>query len=99
MLQRTRLAVKVDNVIEIVGAAAGTYGVDRLVGFAWALICAGVLLVVAAEFIYEGRVAFVPLPRRPRPRVRLAEARQRARIRRLRLAARWERWQTRRAGL
>lgn len=65
--QRARLVVHVDNLLELVGAAAGVYGLYRLEGLAWALILAAVLLVVAAEFIYDGHAQAIPLPHRPRP--------------------------------
>lgn len=92
MLQRSRLAVNVGNLLELLGAACGVYGIYRLVGFAWALIAAAVLLVVAAEFIYDGRLVALPLPRRPHPRARLTEARQRFAVKRYR-------WRARRSGL
>lgn len=92
MMQRTRLAVNVGNLFELLGAAAGVYGVYRLLGLAWALIAAAVLLILAAELIYDAHSWMIPLPRRPHPRVRLLEARQRLALRRMR-------WQARRASL
>lgn len=77
MRQRTRLAINAGNLLELVGAGAVVYGVDRLVGLSWALVLAGILLVVAAELIYDSHVWRVPLPRRPRPRVKAREWRQR----------------------
>lgn len=92
MMQRSRLAINVGNLFELLGAACGVYGVYRLVGLAWALIAAAVLLILAAELIYDAHVWTLSLPRRPHPRVRLTEARQRFAIKRMR-------WQARRASL
>lgn len=89
MLQRSRLTINVGNLLEVIGAVTGVYGVYRLVGLAWALIAAAVLLVVAAELIYDGRLCSIPLPRHPHPGRRLAGIRQRARWR-------WIRWRARR---
>lgn len=92
MRQRTKLVLNVGNSLELLGAACGVYGVDRLVGFAWALILAAVLLIVAAEFVYgedphapvpgTPRVVRVPLPLRPQPSRWLKERRQAWAVRR-----------------
>ena len=76
MRQRTRLVLNVGNLLELAGAVCGVWGVDRLAGFAWALVLAGVLLVLAAELIYDGHLWRVPLPLRPEPRRWLKERRQ-----------------------
>jgi hypothetical protein len=76
MRQRTKLVLNVGNLLELAGAACGVYGVDRLAGFAWALVLAGVLLVIAAELIYDGHIWRVSLPLRPQPSRWLKERRQ-----------------------
>lgn len=90
--QRTRLVVSVGNLLEVVGAAAAVYGVDRIWGLGFALILAGVLAVAAAELIYDAHVWRVPLPHRPQPRQRLAEHRQRVSMWMLRRRVAWRRW-------
>jgi hypothetical protein len=87
-MQRTRLVLNVGNLLELVGAGCGVYGVGRLAGFAWALVLAGVLLVVAAELIYDGHLWRIPLPHKPEPRRWLLERRQRV-----------EKWRTQRTAL
>lgn len=96
MLQRSRLVINIGNLLELVGAAAGVYGVYRLVGLAWALIAAAVLLIVAAEFIYDGRLVGIPLPHRPHPRRRIARFVNGGQRRFWRLRFRVERWRARR---
>lgn len=65
--QRYHLRISVGNLLEILGAAASVYGVARLVGLAYGLILLGILLVVAAELIYDDTSLRLPLPRRPHP--------------------------------
>lgn len=88
MRQRTRVAVNVGNLLELFGAACGVYGVAQLAGFKWALILAGVLLVLAAELIYDGHVWRVPLPRKPDLHTWREERRQALQMRWYRLKAR-----------
>lgn len=76
MRQRTKLVLNVGNLLELAGAACGVWGVNRLAGFAWALVLAGVLLILAAELIYDGHLWRVPLPLRPEPSRWLKERRQ-----------------------
>lgn len=66
MQQRRRVNVNVGNLLELAGAGVGCYAVDRLAGLAWALVAAGVVLVVGAEFVYDSHVVRVPLLRCPR---------------------------------
>ncbi len=65
--QRTHVVVNVGNVLELAGAGVGCYGVAVLAGVGWALVAAGVVLVVGAELVYDSHGLRVPLPRRPRP--------------------------------
>lgn len=75
MRQRTRLLINAGNVLEILGAASIVFGSSRLFGVGVAAIVAGVLVVLAAELIYDGHVWRVPLPHRPQVRQRV-KARQ-----------------------
>jgi hypothetical protein len=67
MPDRYRLNVNIGNLLELLGAAAAVYGLARLAGLAYGLILLGILLVVAAEFIYDSTVLRIPLPHRPHP--------------------------------
>lgn len=96
-MQRTRVVVNVGNLLELIGAGAAVYGVDRLVGLSWALILAGVLLVIAAELIYDMHTWRIPLPHRPRPRVWLLDKRQRFAMWLARRRVQWTRWRAERA--
>jgi hypothetical protein len=78
-MPRSRLVINVGNLLELLGAVAACVGVGLLAGLAFALILAGILLVVGAELIYDQHVWRVPLPHRPRPRVWLAVWRRRMR--------------------
>lgn len=89
MPQRTKLVLNVGNLLELVGAGCGVWGVDRLAGFSWALILAAILLVVGAELVYgetgnpnlppgAPRVWKIPLPLKPQPRRWATERRQAA---------------------
>jgi hypothetical protein len=88
MRQRSRLAVNAGNLLELLGAVCGVYGIDRLAGLSWALIAGGVLLVAAAELIYDEHVWRVPLPLRPQPSRWIRERRQAV-----------EKWRTRQTAL
>ena len=96
-MRRTRLVVNVGNLIELVGASAVVDAVDRLAGLPWALLLAGVLLVIAAELIYDTHTWQIPLPHRPRPRAWLLDKRQRFGIWRMRRRAQWARWRAEKA--
>lgn len=96
MRQRTRLVINAGNLLELVGAGCAVYGVARLAGLGFALVLAGVLLVVAAELIYDSHVWRVPLPLRPQPRVRLRERRQSVEVWWARRTAGLVRWRARR---
>lgn len=91
-MRRTRLVVNVGNLLEVLGAGVVVVGVDRLAGLAWALVLLGVLLVVAAELVFDASVWRLPLPRRPRPGVRLVERRQALVVWRARRMVAWRRW-------
>lgn len=65
--QRAHVVVNVGNVLELAGAAVGCYGVAVLAGVGWALVAAGLLLVAAAELVYDSHGLRIPVPRRPRP--------------------------------
>lgn len=93
--QRTRLVINVGNLLEVLGAASAVYGVARLAGLGFALILAGVLAVVAAEFIYDGRQAAIPLPHRPRPRAWAQRRRRGLRSRRIRIRTEYRLWHRR----
>jgi hypothetical protein len=77
--QRVTLVINVGNLLECLGAGALVYGLWRLAGLAAAMVLLGVLLVVAAELVYDEHVWRIPLPRRPRPGRRLAGSRGRLR--------------------
>jgi hypothetical protein len=98
MRQRTKLVLNVGNLLELVGAGCGVWGVDRLEGFSWALILAAILLVVGAELVYGDhpdpdappgtpRVLKIPLPLKPQPRRWATERRQAWGLRRVALIA------------
>jgi hypothetical protein len=89
MRQRSRLAINVGNLLELLGAGCGVYGIDRLAGLSWALIATAILLIVAAELIYDAHVWRLPLPLVPQPRRWIKERRQAAQIWRRSLRARW----------
>lgn len=89
MRQRSYLKINAGNFLEVVGAALGVYGLDRLAGFAWALILAAILFVVAAELIYDEHVWRVPLPVRPQPGKWVKARRQRIGLWRFRITTRW----------
>lgn len=89
MRQRSWLAVNAGNLLELLGAACGVYGIDRLAGLSWALIAGAVLLVAAAELIYDEHVWRVPLPLRPQPSKWIEARRQRFTIWTMRQGARW----------
>jgi hypothetical protein len=57
-----RIIVNVGNLLEVLGAAVLCYAVDQLVGLAWALILAGILLIIGAEFVYDAHTWKIPLP-------------------------------------
>ncbi len=67
MNNRTHVVVNVGNLLELLGATATVYGVARLAGFAYGLMLLGVLLVAAAELIYDTHVWRLPVPHRPHP--------------------------------
>ena len=95
MRQRSRLAIRAGDFLELVAAAAAVAGVYGLAGVWWALIAAAVLIAIGAELIYgeepngAPRVWRIPLPRRPQPRRVIEERRQRLSIWRYRRLARW----------
>lgn len=62
MRQRTKIVLSVGNTLELAGAGIGCYAVADLVGVGWALLLAGILIVVAAEFIYDGTALRFELP-------------------------------------
>ena len=97
MRQRSRLAINAGNLLELLGAGCGVYGIYRLAGLSWALIAAAILLIVAAELIYDAHVWRVPLPLRPEPQRRVTEARQRIQIWRQRFRAALARRRARKA--
>jgi hypothetical protein len=82
--QRRHLLLNAGNLLELAGAALAVYAVVLLAGVAWGLLLAGVLLVVAAELIFDERVWRLPLPHRPALRFRALRADVRER--------RWRRW-------
>lgn len=67
MTGRSYLRVNTGNLLEVAGVVVGSYAVSALAGVAWALIAGAVAMLVAAELVYDGHVARMPLPRRPRP--------------------------------
>jgi hypothetical protein len=81
---RIRVHVNVGNLLETAGAALGCYAIAALAGAAAGMLAGGVLLVVAAELIYDARIATVALPHRPRP---LTAARRAVRPVMLRISA------------
>jgi hypothetical protein len=98
MRQRTKLVLN-GNLLELVGAGCGVWGVDRLWGFSWALVLAAILLVAGAELVYgehpdpgappgTPRVWKIPLPLKPEPRRWLKERRQAWGLRQAALKAR-----------
>lgn len=89
--ERARLKVNVGNLLELVGAGAAVRGVDLIVGVGYALIVAAVLMIVAAELIYDGHVWSIPLPHRPRPWQRLSRLVQDLRFRLFRARRRYAR--------
>lgn len=95
--QRTRVVINVGNLLELAGAGCAVYGLDRILGLGWALILAGILLVAAAELIYDQHAWRIPLPRLPQIRLRVAERKDYARAWWIRRRARYIRWQARRA--
>ncbi len=76
MGQRSRLVINAGNLLEFIGAACLVYGMDRLLGLAWAFIVGGILLVAVAELIFDAKVWRLPLPLRPHPRRWSNERRQ-----------------------
>lgn len=73
MTGRSYLRVNTGNLLEVAGVVVGCYAVSALAGVAWALIAGAVAMLVAAELVYDGHVARMPLPRRPRPVKRLTQ--------------------------
>ena len=73
---RTRLIIVVGNTLEILGAVSACVGTYLLAGLPWMLVLLAVLLIIAAELIYDASILRVPLPRRPQLRTRLLERRQ-----------------------
>lgn len=69
--QRRHLRFGVGNILEMAGAGLACYAVSSLWGTPIALLVAGVVVVVAAELIYDAATLSVPLPLRPRPVARV----------------------------
>lgn len=76
MRQRTKLAVNAGNLLELIGAACAVFAVAHLAGVEWGILLAGILVVVAAELIYDEHVWRFPLPLRPQPSRWARERRQ-----------------------
>lgn len=64
---RAVLHVSFGNLLELAGAGLACYAIYRLVGLSWSLVGGAVMLLVAAELVYDVSVLHFPLPRRPRP--------------------------------
>jgi hypothetical protein len=87
MRQRTQGAINVGNLLELVGAVCAVYAVISLAGVAWGILLAGILIVVAAELIYDEHVWRFSLPLRPQPSRWITERRQSAGLWKLRQSA------------
>ena len=64
---RRTAEINIGNLLELAGAGLGCYGVDQIVGLRWALVAGAVLLIIAAELVYDAHRLKIRLPRRPRP--------------------------------
>ena len=70
-MRHTRLNIHVGNLLELVGVIALCFGVARLAGVGWAIVLAGVVLILWGNLSYSRAVLRVPLPA-PRRDVRAA---------------------------
>lgn len=74
MAGRARVHLNIGNLLELAAAGIGCWAVWRLAGLSWTLVAVAVLVLVAAELVYDASSITIPLPRRPRPALRACQA-------------------------